>query len=266
MIGWIVSAALALGPQGAPAAAPVVRPRDPWVFRSVLDERPRMVTIALSDQMWIAYDATHCGLYRAWKGDVAFEGAVYTTQHGPQPRSRGPSYVEGYELEPGESLWEATYPYGPDTVTESLEVVWRGYRIDGTRKVTLMYDVLLPENVADGKAVRVEESPEYIRPMDRFNEQQIEAMGVPSTHPGLVRTFRVVDPPAGVKLTVRLQTGGALHQKSLGLERLSVEQVETEDGGSIEHVHSRLVLSKARAVNYLLMIFAPRPETAEEAR
>ena len=38
------------------------RPRDVWVFRSVLDQRARMVTLALHDDLWVAYDATHAGL------------------------------------------------------------------------------------------------------------------------------------------------------------------------------------------------------------
>ncbi len=44
------------------------RPRDPWVFRSVLDERPRMITMALHKNMWSAYDTQKCGLYKAWQG------------------------------------------------------------------------------------------------------------------------------------------------------------------------------------------------------
>jgi cytochrome c len=179
--------------QGAPKPAIVPRPHDPWVFRSVLDERPRIVTIALNDDMWIAYDTTTCSLYRAWKGGVEFEGAVFTSEHGPQPRTQGPLYVEGYDLAKGGSVWDVTYQRGPEMLREPVRAVWRGYRVDGRSKVTLLYDISLP----DGGTVRVEESPEFVRPMDRFNEEQIENIGVPSTHPGLVRVFHVIDPPDG---------------------------------------------------------------------
>src|SRR5689334_23362275 len=91
--------------------SPVQRPRDPWVFRSVLDERARMVTVALSNDMWIAYDASDCGLYKAWKGGVHFDGAVYTTVHGPQPTSEGTAYVTGR----GGKLWSATASDGKTT-------------------------------------------------------------------------------------------------------------------------------------------------------
>ncbi len=42
-----------------------LRPRDPWVFRSVLDNKPRMITAALHDDMYVAYSAQTCQLYKA---------------------------------------------------------------------------------------------------------------------------------------------------------------------------------------------------------
>jgi cytochrome c len=74
------------------------RPRDPWVFRSVLDNKARMVTAALHEDMYVAYDAQKCQLYKAWKGGVVFDGAVYTTHHGPQPSTKGYAYY----VQPGE--------------------------------------------------------------------------------------------------------------------------------------------------------------------
>ena len=41
------------------------RPIEPWVFRSVLDETPRIVTAALSDEIWVAYDARTASLFKA---------------------------------------------------------------------------------------------------------------------------------------------------------------------------------------------------------
>lgn len=61
----------------------------PWVFRSVLDQRARMLTAALHEDMFVAYDTETGGLYKAWKGDVKLDGAVYTTAHGPQPEAVG---------------------------------------------------------------------------------------------------------------------------------------------------------------------------------
>ena len=62
----------------------IERPHSPYVFRSVLDKNPRMVTFAMSDEMWAAYSTIDCGLYKAWQGNVNFDGTVYNTTHGPQ--------------------------------------------------------------------------------------------------------------------------------------------------------------------------------------
>lgn len=70
------------------------RPRDPWVFRSVLDQQPRMITATLNNELFVAYDARYCGLYKAWKGKVILDGPVYTTTHGPQPTTDGYAYFE----------------------------------------------------------------------------------------------------------------------------------------------------------------------------
>ena len=61
------------------------RANDPFVFRSVLDSMPRMVTIALHDNLWVAYHTGSCSMYKAWRDGVDLTGAVYDTQHGPQP-------------------------------------------------------------------------------------------------------------------------------------------------------------------------------------
>ena len=41
------------------------RPNDPWVFRSVLDKQPRMITFALNDNLWVSYSTDSCSLYKA---------------------------------------------------------------------------------------------------------------------------------------------------------------------------------------------------------
>ena len=70
------------------------RPHSPFVFRSVLDKNARMITFALSDELWAAYKIGDCSLYKAWQGNVNFEGPVYNTMHGPQPTTIGNAYME----------------------------------------------------------------------------------------------------------------------------------------------------------------------------
>ena len=129
---------------------PLERPRDIWVFRSVLDNRARMVTIALNDSLWVAYDATNCGMYKAWKGGVRFDGAVYTTVHGPQPTTRGNAYWDGLV---DADVWELE----SNGKVVKVKPTFRGYRFYG-KEVTLNYEFKL-----GGRVVKVSETPEYFR-------------------------------------------------------------------------------------------------------
>ena len=69
------------------------RPKDTWVFRSVMDKKPRMLTVALHQDLYASYDLQTGNLYKVWKGRVNYDGAVYTTAHGVQPTSAGFPYV-----------------------------------------------------------------------------------------------------------------------------------------------------------------------------
>lgn len=112
------------------------RPLDYWVFRSVLDWNPRMVTLALSDDLWLSYFTESGGLYKAWKGGVNFDGPVYTKVHGPQPTTVGNSYIENKYRSPWFVL------RGRDSI--SVDFRYAGHRfVDG--KVQLMYE-LFPVN------------------------------------------------------------------------------------------------------------------------
>ena len=64
----------------------------PWVLRSNLDERPRILMFALAPHIWVAYDIQHQSLYQIWRGKVQFDGPAYNQQHGPQPHSEGAWY------------------------------------------------------------------------------------------------------------------------------------------------------------------------------
>ncbi len=153
----------------------VERPRDPWVFRSVLDEKARMVTAALSDDMWVAYDAQSASLYKAWMGGVNFDGAVYTTVHGPQPTSAGYAYY----LNENADAWVLLD--GEKEITTQIQ--YRGHRLrDG--EVHFNFDLVAP----DGRRVSVFEQPEFVK---RGNQR------------GLERSFSAIN---GTNLKVGLRT------------------------------------------------------------
>lgn len=140
------------------------RPRDVWVFRSVLDEQARMVTAALSDEVWVSYDAKTSNLYKAWKGGVNFDGAVYTTVHGPQPTSEGYAYLTDNKKKIKWFVME-------DGKRSTPDVQYRGHKfVNG--QVVFTYEL----TTASGQVAIVEETPEAIR---RGNQN------------GLSRSFKV---------------------------------------------------------------------------
>lgn len=236
----------------APTPIGQEHPRDPWVFRSVLDGQARMLTIALHDEMWLAYDATHCGLAKAWRGGVRFQGAVYDAVHGPQPVSVGPAYTVGYDR----PVWHARSGSGERL---SVDARWRGYRLaDGG--VTLLYDLAL----SDGRVVRVEETPEFLHPEDRFDEATRENATMFEGDAGLWRTFRAIDPPEGVTFTLDVRTDGARLKDSRGLQSERFVDIEHEDGTVTTEIHSQLVLGGQLPVNHLLLFFEPLPEPPVE--
>ena len=124
------------------------RPYDPWIVRSVLDEQPRMLTIALNDNLWAAYNTQDCSLYKIWKGYVNFEGAVFDTKHGPQPVSVGDAYI----VNAFNSPWKITD--GENELPTAAQ--YAGHRIRNGH-AELMYDL-----ASDGVGpVRVYEMIEY---------------------------------------------------------------------------------------------------------
>ena len=109
------------------------RPHSPFVFRSVLDSNPRMVTFALSDEIWAAYRIQDCGLYKAWRGNVNFEGTVYNTHHGPQPTTIGNAYMENTV----DKIWILKDANGIDM---QADIEYKGHRLVGDG-AELMYEM-----------------------------------------------------------------------------------------------------------------------------
>jgi hypothetical protein len=225
-------------------AISVARARDPWVFRCVLDHKPRMVVLALSDDMWVAYDAATCALYKAWKGGVNFDGPVYTTVHGPQPTTVGRAYTEGIT-----DAWSANVA-GQDV---PVRATWRGYALQGDHAI-LRYELELP----DGRKVSVRESPEFVRPELLFPEDRREELVLADGHPGLWRSFAAEGIPPDTKVTLQVRTD-AESKLAETLERERFVDVPDGSGGTRTQVISRLVLTQQRPTSNLVLFFAPFP-------
>ena len=150
------------------------RGNDPWAFRSVLDGQARMLTIALADRFWVAYSAQDGNLYKVWQGDVNFDGAVYTTVHGPQPSSLGDAFFVNEVAQP----W--TVRIGEQDQQPTIR--YRGHRFQ-EGQVYINYSLQL----ADGTSVSIRERPEYLARAEGRQK-------------GMERTFFVEGLPPGAEL------------------------------------------------------------------
>ncbi len=61
----------------AVTASAAVRGRDPWAFRLILDNKTRMLAVALRSDLWLAFNPANGGLYKVWSGGINFRGKVY---------------------------------------------------------------------------------------------------------------------------------------------------------------------------------------------
>ncbi|HEX5023928.1 MAG TPA: c-type cytochrome [Agriterribacter sp.] len=157
-----------------------------WAQRSVLDLKPRMFSLALDPECYVAYDLEHGALYKAWKGGISWEGTVYNETKVAQPTSWGKDYVRNDSTA---GMWMIEKNGKPTTVA----VRFLGYRFQNNQ-VYLKYRLTTPTDT-----VEVEERPEFIRD-DNGN-------------PGLERMFNTSG--VGPQTTVLLKTqSGQLPLKS----------------------------------------------------
>ncbi|HEY5917741.1 MAG TPA: c-type cytochrome [Chryseolinea sp.] len=154
------------------------RPMDPWAFRSVLDKRPRMLTLALDSSCFVAYDLSRCIIYKAWKGGVTLEGAPYTDKKNVQPSAWGKTYF-------ADSLFRFRWVVDVEGKENFPKAISKGYSFRQDR-ITLKYELVL----STGDTVRIEEQPEFVRSEEG--------------NPGLQRVFTAANVPDG--MTIKLKS------------------------------------------------------------
>ena len=164
------------------------RARDPWAFRSVLDRQPRMLTLALHPECYVAYDLENSTLYKAWKGGVTMEGAAYTDKKNVQPTSWGTSYF-------ADSLRPFKWNVELNGKAIPFQIVNKGYAFHNNQ-VKLKYVLIFAVRrvASDGVApslkdtIRIEEQPEFIPDQNG--------------RPALERLFKTSNVPAGVTISI----------------------------------------------------------------
>lgn len=202
-----------------------VRPMDPWVFRSVLDSLPRILTLALHDNVWAAYHTDSCSLYKVWNGRVKFQGAVYDHAHGPQPLSLGAGWLENPYRQP----WSVTQN-GLELLNE---VRYGGHSILQGR-VTIHYNLILKDN----RIIRVDEQPEYM-----------EADG----QMGFSRTFSIENAKENEEVTFKTRANSiALHSniQTNGKWNVLSETKTEKDGTQSMIVDGILTLNHSKPTTF----------------
>jgi len=247
--------------QGLPAPE---RAADPFVFRSVLDRHVRIATAALHDEMWCAWDATTCGLRKAWRGGVLFEGTVWTSAHGPQPTSRGTTLMEGFDGPVWSAIRIVRDPSKPGSRLEPIgcKARWRGHEVVKGRLV-LKYAI----DLEDGRSILVEERPEFVRPEHLFSPERMDELEFRGPQSGLWRQWRVADCPEDVALQVlvrRDSSGRFFVDEAVAQD--SIKDVADERGVVVEtRIESRITLGKPFPIGnvyqfWLLPQAGPAPE------
>ena len=109
----------------------------PWVRRSALDGRPRILTAAFTEDVRAAWSAETAAPHLFWRGDVDYTGPVYDDAHGREPTSRGDAYWQP----PATPMWSIETPTG----WQVADVRWRGHGFDPeTGALWLRYDLRDP--------------------------------------------------------------------------------------------------------------------------
>lgn len=213
------------------------RPNNPWVFRSVLDSIPRVVTFALHQDMWVSYSAEHGALYKAWKGRVNFDGPVYTTHHGPQPTSVGDAWVQNRYAQPWVILEN-----GKETAPQKVQ--YKGHRFTNKGKhAHLMYDLI----TSSGAVIRVTEQPEYFKDGDNA---------------GLERVFTTENVPNGIEVALKANIGSVAFAEQIknkgGDFKVNTTYPQKNKGLSALEVDGMLVL-KSNGSTRLKTTFVKKP-------
>ncbi|WP_428656404.1 c-type cytochrome [Runella sp.] len=160
-----------------PQREDIQRPLDVWAIRSVLDKKPRMLTLALDKECYVAYDLAKCKLYKVWKGGISLDGAAYTNKKDIQPGSWGTAYRV-------DSIQTPQWRINIGGKEHLPNVLYKGYAFN-RQQIYLKFALILSKDT-----ILVEERPEFVR----------NKMG----EPGLERMFSTSNVPAGA--TVSLQS------------------------------------------------------------
>ncbi len=159
------------------------RPLDVWAIRSVLDKKPRMLTVALDEDMYVAYDMARCKIYKVWKGGISMDGTAYTGKKEIQPTSWGADYLT-------DSAQNFTWTAKLDGKELPISMRSRGYVLR-KNQIHLQHELILGTDT-----VQIEERPEFVK-----NK---------AGKPGLERIFVTSNVPPNASVTLKSKKGNLI--------------------------------------------------------
>ncbi len=145
------------------------RDRDVWVMRSVLDDKIRMITLALHKDCYATYNAENCALDKIWRGGVHWDGVAFNNVKSLQPESWGDVYWRPSSDKPWKIL--------QDGQLTTVEPQFKGYFIQNNQ-ITFQYELIMTEDTR----VRIYEQPEFL-PFQNGKvgfQRKFRTVGVPS--------------------------------------------------------------------------------------
>ncbi|MFK7845418.1 MAG: PA14 domain-containing protein [Rhodothermales bacterium] len=228
LIVFLISGAIPLSDEDGRMS----RPRDPWVFAGSLDDRPRILFVALHHDLWIAFDTQLGDIYKAWRGGIR------PPSDDPDAFSPWPATIDGltYFAKANKNNWrlirkgEITTP----------KVVYRGYRLAGDR-LTLSYQLISEY----GHRIDVEESPEIVHSND--------------DRPGLQREFFIDQIPDDIEVALDVEMTKLKERTDVqtdGILQRTGSRTHSFVWGKTYDVAGRLKLSPG-IVTTLTTFFAP---------
>ena len=161
----------------SPQKEDIQRPLDVWAIRSVLDKKPRMLTLALDRECYAAYDLANCRLYKVWKGGVSLDGAAYTNKKDIQPTSWGGAYL-------WDSLQTSQWKVQAGGKELRPRIIYKGY-VFRNRQIYLQFALVFSAN----ETILLEERPEFVQNS--------------GGKPGLERAFKASNVPDGVVISLQ---------------------------------------------------------------
>ncbi|HZV70109.1 MAG TPA: family 16 glycoside hydrolase [Saprospiraceae bacterium] len=225
---------IAIGCKKSTALSDGDRPYQPWVFRSVLDQQPRIITLALHDNVWAAYHTDSCSLYQVWKGNVKLQGAVYDNAHGPQPITIGNVWMKNPYGQP----WKVTNA-GQELLKE---VQYAGHSIKNGH-AQLMYKLIC----TDGTVIHVSEQPEFVKQQDG--------------QMGFERKFNIQNDAKGYEVSIAQRVSSIALKQNVstnGKWNIDKEDITQDDARQLLTLDGRLILNN-ESETYFTTLFISHP-------